>query len=101
MNAKINSVNNTIQYHESSTNNQQQRQHHQQQQQHHNQHLSENRPCQLMSSSSTNNHCFNRSSEQMSSPLPVIKPSELLLNPTPSNERSLVAVYCFVKNFIG
>ena len=33
--------------------------------------------------------------EQMSSPLPVIKPEIFL------NDHSLVAVYCFVKNFIG
>lgn len=102
MNTKINSVNNTIQYQQqlvSSPN-----QHH-----HHNQHQSEHklqtqdRSCQLLLSTTTNqnNHINDKNSEQMSSPLPVIRPSELLFNPTPNNERSLVAVYCFVKNFIG
>ena len=34
--------------------------------------------------------------DQMTSPLPIFKPETLL-----SSDHSLVAVYCFVKNFIG
>lgn len=69
----------------------------------------QDRSCQLLLMTTTttaatnhkNNHINSKNSDQMSSPLPVIKPSELLLNPTMNNERSLVAVYCFIKNFIG
>lgn len=100
MNAKINSVNNTIQYqqqHDSLinlTNHQHQSEHKLQ---------TQDRSCQLLLSTTKkqNNHIKSKNSEQMSSPLPIIKPSELLLNPTMNNERSLVAVYCFIKNFIG